>query len=111
MRVGGCLVVVAQWQSTGGSSQRCPGFDSRQLPAFFGFLYFRLITSKFIYFQREARCFEHFRENFIVNAVVMHIMNCDPVCILFVLVYINRETGHHCTLQARKDMTRLLPNY
>ena len=21
--------VVAQWQSTGGSSQRCPGFDSR----------------------------------------------------------------------------------
>ena len=28
MRVGGCLVVVAQWQSTGGSTQRCPGFDS-----------------------------------------------------------------------------------
>ena len=25
MRVGGCLAVVAQWQSTGGSSQRCPG--------------------------------------------------------------------------------------
>ena len=29
MGVGGCPVVVAQWQSTGGSSQRCPGFDSR----------------------------------------------------------------------------------
>ena len=27
--VGGCLAVMAQWQSTGGSSQRCPGFDSR----------------------------------------------------------------------------------
>ena len=24
-----CVVVVAQWQSTGRSSQRCPGFDSR----------------------------------------------------------------------------------
>ena len=31
---GGHLVVVAQWQSTGGSSQRCPGFDSWRLPAF-----------------------------------------------------------------------------
>ena len=33
-----------------------------RLPAtagFFTFLYFRLITSKFIYFQREARCSEH----------------------------------------------------
>ena len=29
VRVGGCLAVVAQWQSIGGSSQRCPGFDSR----------------------------------------------------------------------------------
>ena len=32
------------------------------LPAtagFFTFLYFRLITTKFIYFQREARCSEH----------------------------------------------------
>ena len=27
--VGGCPAVVAQCQSTGGSSQRCPGFDSR----------------------------------------------------------------------------------
>ena len=31
--VGGCPAVVAQWQSTGGSSQMCPGFDSRRLPA------------------------------------------------------------------------------
>ena len=51
VRVGGCPAVVAQWQSTGGSSQRCPGFDSRRLPAFFTFLYFRLITSNFLYFQ------------------------------------------------------------
>ena len=49
--------VVVQWQSTGGSSQRCPGFASRWLPAF-TFLYLHLITSKFIYFQREARCSE-----------------------------------------------------
>ena len=34
VRVGGCLAVMAQWQSTGSSSQKCPGFDSRQLPAF-----------------------------------------------------------------------------
>ena len=34
VRVGGCLAVVAQCQSTGGSSQRYPGFDSRQLLAF-----------------------------------------------------------------------------
>ena len=33
---------VAQWQSTGGSSRRCPGLDSRQLPAFSLFLYFAL---------------------------------------------------------------------
>ena len=35
-----------------------------QLPVtagFFTFLYFRLITSKFIYFQHEARCFQHLR--------------------------------------------------
>ena len=30
---GGCPVVVAQWQSIGCTSL-CPGFDSRQLPAF-----------------------------------------------------------------------------
>ena len=28
------LSLLMQWQNTGGSSQRCPGFDSRQLPAF-----------------------------------------------------------------------------
>ena len=38
-----CVVVVAQWQSTGCTSW-CPGLDSWQLPAFslFTFLYFRL---------------------------------------------------------------------
>ena len=30
--------VVFKWQSTGGSSQRCPGFDSWQLPALSLFL-------------------------------------------------------------------------
>ena len=28
VRAGGCPAVVAQWQSTGSSSQRCPGFNS-----------------------------------------------------------------------------------
>ena len=42
---------MAQWQSTGSLSQRYPGFDSRRLTAFFTFLYFCLITSKFIYMQ------------------------------------------------------------
>ena len=53
MGVGGCPAVVAQWQSTGGSSQGCPGFDSWRLPAFFTFLYFHLITSKFLYYTIE----------------------------------------------------------
>ena len=60
VRVSGCLAVIAQWQSTGGSSQRYPGFGSRWLLAFFTFLYFHLRTFKFLYFQREARCSEHF---------------------------------------------------
>ena len=34
MSVDGCLAVVAQWQSTGSSSQWYPGFNSRQLPVF-----------------------------------------------------------------------------
>ena len=34
VRAGGCPAVVAQWQSTGGSSQRCPGFDSQRLLVF-----------------------------------------------------------------------------
>ena len=37
VRVGGCPAVVAQWETTGGSSQKCPGFDSRRLPAFLTF--------------------------------------------------------------------------
>ena len=34
-------------------------FDSRLAAGLFTFLYFHLKTSKFIYFQREARCSEH----------------------------------------------------
>ena len=46
IQAGCCPAVVAQWQSTGGSSQRCPGFDS--WPAFsLSSIYFCLITSKF----------------------------------------------------------------
>ena len=52
MRFGGCLAVGAQWENTGGSSQRCPGFDSQRLSVFF------LFSSKFLYFQREARSSE-----------------------------------------------------
>ena len=54
------MVAVAQWQNTGGSvalkPERCIGFDFQRLPAF---VYFRLITSKLLYFQLEARCSEH----------------------------------------------------
>ena len=39
---------MAQWQSTGSSSQRCTGFDSQQLPAF-SLSCFRLIASNLIY--------------------------------------------------------------
>ena len=28
VRAGGCPAVVAQWLNTGGSSKKCPGFDS-----------------------------------------------------------------------------------
>ena len=58
LRAGGCPAVVAQWRNTGGSSQKCPGFDSRRLSPFSLSFFFCLITSKFIYFQREARCSE-----------------------------------------------------
>ena len=44
------MAVMAQWQSTGGSSQ-CHGFDSRRLTAFFIFLYFCLII--FIFSMRQ----------------------------------------------------------
>ena len=44
VRVGGRLAVVAPWQSTGGSIQRCPRFNSRP----FHFAPFCLMTSKFI---------------------------------------------------------------
>ena len=33
-KVGGFPAVVAQWQRTGSSSQRCPGFDFQQLSNF-----------------------------------------------------------------------------
>ena len=42
--VGGCLAIMAQWQSTGCANQWCPGFVG-----LFTFLYFHLIASKFIY--------------------------------------------------------------
>ena len=37
VKAGGCPAVVAQWQNTGGSSQRCPGFDSWRLLRLFHF--------------------------------------------------------------------------
>ena len=49
MRVGGRPVVVGQRHSNGGSSHRCPGFDSHAVAAdFFTFLYFRLISFKLL---------------------------------------------------------------
>ena len=46
VRVGGCPGVMVQWQSTGGSSQRCPGFNSQRLP---DLSLSDLIISKFLY--------------------------------------------------------------
>ena len=45
IRVGGCPAVVAQWQSIGCSSQRCPGFNFRRLPAFSTFCFNSFISS------------------------------------------------------------------
>ena len=56
----GMEVVWLPQLSAGGSSQRCPGFKSQWLAGLFTFLYFCLITSKFLYFQHEARCSKHF---------------------------------------------------
>ena len=42
------LVVVAQWQTTGGSNQRCPGFWAAA--GLFTFLYIRLVTSNHLSF-------------------------------------------------------------
>ena len=44
VRIGGHPAIVAQWQSTGGSSQRYPGFDSR-LAGLFTFLSFCLLAN------------------------------------------------------------------
>ena len=55
------LYTIEDWvvrllqQSTGGSSQRYPGFDSRRLPAF---SLSSIFVSYHLYFQREARCCE-----------------------------------------------------
>ena len=59
VRVGGHPAVVAQCQSTGGSSQRCPGFDPWQLPSFSLSSIFCLITPNF---QCEARFSEYFEQ-------------------------------------------------
>ena len=50
VRVGGCWAVLAQWQSTGGSSQRCPGWDSQ------GMLAFPQFSSLQIHFNSCTRC-------------------------------------------------------
>ena len=65
-RAGGCLVAVAWWQSILVAQARYPGFDFLWLPAFFTFLYFRLITSKFLNFQLEARCSEYLETQSVV---------------------------------------------
>ena len=59
-----------------------------QLPAtasFFTFLYFHLITSKFIYFQREARCSEQIR-------------NVILVCLITFL-----SSGGSCTIEVTRS--------
>ena len=66
--VGGCLAVMAQWQSTGGSSQRCPGFDSRRLLAFSLSSIYPQKKTKFLYALRMRKTTKHgffpYGENF-----------------------------------------------
>ena len=101
VRVGGCPAVMAQWQSTGGSSQRCPGFDSQRLLAFFTFLYFRLITSKFIYslmhlknYQREINatnmCELHSCTLHLFMQISVYILTCAHN---FVCIHVNSWHG------------------
>ena len=92
MRAGGCPAVVAQWQSTGGSSQRSPGFPEvswvrpQVTAGFFIFLYFHPITSKFLYFQHEARCSQQnckcFNFGFFVSAKKKTLSNPSNVPIV-----------------------------
>ena len=77
---------MAQWQSTGGSSQRCPGFNSRRLPGFYTFLYFRLVTSKFIYisidvFHTIAGCLENPSSSFTPLLFPPAMGDCSDLCL------------------------------
>ena len=47
-----------------------------RLLAFFTFLYFCLITSKFIYFQLEARCSQHCKSYFLITYIVVKTQHC-----------------------------------
>ena len=69
VRVGRCLAVVVQWQSTGGSSQ---WIQLLVTPGLFTFLYLPLITCKFLYFQcgRSEKYFVHCSvELLVVNGI------------------------------------------
>ena len=46
-------------EKAGSRRESNPGHPWLEPAGFFTSLYFRLVTSKFIYFQREARCSEH----------------------------------------------------
>ena len=55
VRAGGCPAVVAQWQIALAAQTRGVLGSTPATAGFFTFLYFRLIISKFIYFQRDTR--------------------------------------------------------
>ena len=92
VRVGGCLPVVAQWQSTGCTSQRCPGFDSRQLPAFCTFLYFCLITSnprfRFLVMWREGSVIKSWHGFIDYNCLSQ---NCHLILLPRLLTHANKQ--------------------
>ena len=102
------MVAVVQWQSTGGSvalkPERCIGFDFQRLPAF---VYFRLVTSKLLYFQLEARCSEHSVLFFFFLLSIANFFIFYLFC--FRTVYTFAALCNHCSFCSEKSGRIVLP--
>ena len=72
MRVGGCPAVMAQWQSTDGSSQRCPVFDLRWAA---GLFHFPLFSPHNIQIHLLFSYYTH--NEFVVYTVLMLVLALD----------------------------------
>ena len=96
VRAGDCPAVVAQWQSTGGSSQVC--WVQLLVTASARFFHFPLFSPhKFLHFQCEARCSGQHDEYFVL-VMLPHIVNLVFVKIIYVqnhYKYINVHAYTH----------------